>query len=82
MLLDTIDNGYLRMQIPKGRVFAEVSEEGSDMASAIELGGWLQRTCADKCAAEAHGVASRITVDDQLQCSLVRWYLRCQYYGG
>ena len=45
LLRDTIDNGYQRLQIPKERVFAEVSDEGSDMAAAIELGGYLQSPC-------------------------------------
>ena len=38
MLQDKIENGYERLKIPRERVFAEVSDEGSDMTAAVAQG--------------------------------------------
>ena len=46
MLRATIDNGYERLGIRKDRVFAEVSDEGSDMAAAVEQGASIQVPCS------------------------------------
>ena len=44
-LRNKLDEGYKKLQVPKTRLFGEVSDQGSDLAGAVAQGGAIKAPC-------------------------------------